>query len=39
MTAILVLALGIESSAAIFGSVDAVLIQPLPYAVLTYMST
>jgi macrolide transport system ATP-binding/permease protein len=32
VTAILVLALGIGSSTAIFGFVDAVLIQPLPYA-------
>ena len=31
VTAILVLALGIGASTAIFGFVDAVLIQPLPY--------
>ncbi len=32
ITAILVLALGIGASTAIFGFVDALLIQPLPYA-------
>ena len=32
LTAILVLALGIGASTAIFGFVDAILIQPLPYA-------